>query len=66
MINLTAADQLELVLELIQTQMTQKPMLRAVVYAHVMCASRNRKNELRREKELEYFLPSLKWELFMK
>jgi len=30
-------------LELIQTQMTQKPMLRAEVYAHAMRASRNRK-----------------------
>jgi len=33
----------ELELELIQTQMTQKPMLRAEVYAHAMRASRNRK-----------------------
>ena len=30
----------ELELELIQTQMTQKPMLRAEVYAHTMRASR--------------------------
>jgi len=33
----------ELELELIQTQMTQKPMLRAEVYAHAMRASKNRK-----------------------
>jgi len=30
-------------LELIQTEMTQKPMLRAEVYAHAMRASQNRK-----------------------
>jgi hypothetical protein len=30
-------------LELIQTQMTQKPMLRAEVYAHALRASQNRK-----------------------
>jgi len=37
---------LELELELIQTQMTQKPMLRAEVYAHAMRASQNRKEEV--------------------
>jgi len=31
----------ELELELIQTQMTQKPVLRAEVYAHAMRASQN-------------------------
>jgi len=44
--------ELELELELIQTQMAQKPMLRAEVYAHAMRASQNRKKEVRREKEL--------------
>ena len=39
----TAAQELELELELIQTQMTQKPMLRAEVYAHDLRASQNRK-----------------------
>ena len=39
----------ELELELIQTQMAQKPMLRAEVYAHAMRASQNRKKEVRRE-----------------
>ena len=34
----------ELELELIQTQMTQKPMLRAEVYARALRTSRNRKN----------------------
>jgi len=33
----------ELELDLIQTQMAQKPMLRAEVYAHTMRASQNRK-----------------------
>ena len=33
----------ELELELIQTQMTQKPMLRAEVYARALHASQNRK-----------------------
>jgi len=33
----------ELELELIQTQMTQKPMLRAEVYARALRASQNRK-----------------------
>ena len=56
---------LELELELIQTQMAQKPMLRAEVYAHAMRASQNRKKEVRREKEAYYFQPSLKWKLFM-
>ena len=35
----------ELELELIQTQMTQKPMLRAEVYARAFRASQNRKEE---------------------
>jgi hypothetical protein len=35
----------ELELELIQTQMTQKPMLRAEVYARALRASQNRKEE---------------------
>jgi len=39
-------------LELIQTQMAQKPMLRAEVYAHAMRASQNRKKEVRSEKEV--------------
>ena len=39
--------ELELELELIQTQMAQKPMLRAEAYAHEMRASQNRKKELR-------------------
>jgi len=42
---------LELELELIQTQMAQKPILRAEVYAHAMRASQNRKKEVRRGKE---------------
>jgi len=33
----------ELELELIHTQMAQKPVLRAEVYAHAMRASQNRK-----------------------
>jgi hypothetical protein len=36
---------LELILELIQTQMTQKPMLRAEVYARALRASQNRKED---------------------
>ena len=36
---------LELELELIQTQMTQKPMLRAEVYARALRASQNRKED---------------------
>ena len=42
----------ELELELIQTQMAQKPVLRAELYAHAMRASQNRKKEVRREKEV--------------
>jgi hypothetical protein len=42
----------ELELELIQTHMAQKPMLRAEVYAHAMRASQNRKKEVRREKKV--------------
>ena len=45
-------------LELIQTQMAQKPMLRAEVYAHAMRASQNRKKEVRREKKSSYVLTS--------
>ena len=37
--------QFELELELIQTQMTQKPMLRAEVYARALRASQNRKED---------------------
>ena len=40
-------------------------MLRAEVYAHAMRASQNRKKGVRREKEVQYFQPSLKWKLFM-
>ena len=36
---------MELELELIQTQMTQKPMLRAEVYARALRASQNRKED---------------------
>ena len=35
----------ELELELIQTQMTQKPMLRAEVYARALRANQNRKED---------------------
>jgi len=42
----------QLELELIQTQMAQKPMLRAEVYAHAMRAIQNRKKEVRREKKV--------------
>jgi hypothetical protein len=35
----------ELELEVIQTQMTQKPMLRAEVYARALRASQNRKED---------------------
>jgi len=38
-----SAFELELILILIQTQMAQKPILRAEVYAHAMRASQNRK-----------------------
>ena len=41
--NKHALGQLEL--ELIQTQMTQKPMLRAEVYARALRASQNRKED---------------------
>jgi hypothetical protein len=37
--------QSEFELELIQTQMTQKPMLRAEVYALALRASQNRKED---------------------
>ena len=40
-----AKSQIELELELIQTQMTQKPMLRAEVYARALRASQNRKED---------------------
>ena len=40
------ADFKKLELELIQTQMAQKPMLRAEVYAHAMRASQYRKKEV--------------------
>ena len=43
-INSDVADR-ELELELIQTQMTQKPMLRAEVYARALRASQNRKED---------------------
>jgi hypothetical protein len=36
---------IELELELIQTQMTQKPMLRAEVYARALRASQNHKED---------------------
>jgi len=39
----TNSPQAELELELIQTQMTQKPVLRAEVYARALRASQNRK-----------------------
>jgi len=42
----------ELELELIQTQTAQKPMMRAEVHAHAMRASQNRKKEVRRGKEV--------------
>jgi len=48
----TTPSKIELELELIQTQMAQKPMLRAEVYAHAMRASQNRKKEVRREKKV--------------
>ena len=38
-------ESIELELELIQTQMTQKPMLRAEVYARALRASQNRKED---------------------
>ena len=48
----SVCSKIELELELIQTQMAQKPMLRAEVYAHAMRASQNRKKEVRREKKV--------------
>ena len=39
---------LELEIELIQSQMAQKPVLRAEVHANAMRASQNRKKEVRR------------------
>ena len=39
------SDDFELELGLIQTQMTQKPMLRAEVYARALRASQNRKED---------------------
>ena len=41
----------ELELELIQTQMTQKPMLRAEVYARALRANQNRKEVVCRGQE---------------
>ena len=46
MATVQSASLFELELELIQTQMAQKPMLRAEVYAHAMRASQNRKKEV--------------------
>ena len=40
-----SAPEPKLELELIQTQMTQKPMLRADVYARALRASQNRKED---------------------
>ena len=48
----------ELELELIQTQMTQKPMLRAEVYARALRASQNRKGRGALAKFLEKFAKS--------
>jgi len=42
----------ELELELIPTQMAQKPMLRAEVHAHAMRATQNRKKEVRKGMEV--------------
>jgi len=42
----------ELELEQIQTQMTQKPMLRAEVYARALRASQNRKEDSVRQSVL--------------
>ena len=39
-------------LELIPTQMAQKPMLRAEVHAHAMRATQNRKKEVRKGMEV--------------
>ena len=48
----TVTSPYELELELIQTQMAQKPMLRAEVCAHAMRASQDRKKDVRREKKV--------------
>ena len=45
LVGLSAECPFELELELIQTQMTQKPMLRAEVYARALRASQNRKED---------------------
>ena len=62
--------ELELELELIQIQMTQKPTLRAEVYARALRASQNRKKEVCRGEEVRTPPPppslSLKLKLFMK
>ena len=42
----------------IQTQMAQKPMLRAEVYAHAMRASQNRKKEVRRKSSYVLTVPT--------
>ena len=55
----------ELELELIQTQMTQKPMLRAEVYARALRASQNGKLDVCRGEEVWTPPLSLKWELSM-
>ena len=55
----------ELELELIQTQMTQKPMLRAEVYARALRANQNRKED-RKHNTSTHFHPPLKRKLFMK
>ena len=62
---LLLSSKLLLELELIQTQMAQIPVLRTEVYAHAMRASQNRKKEVRREKEAQYFQPSLKLRLLL-
>ena len=41
----SGVDAVKIELELIQTQMTQKPMLRAEVYARALRASQNRKED---------------------
>ena len=56
----------ELELELIQTQMTQKPMLRAEVYARALRASHNRKEDSVQRAGSIILPPPLKWKLFMK
>jgi len=47
-----ARNDYELDLELIQTQMAQKPVLRAEVYAHAMRASQNREKEVTTKRPL--------------